>query len=248
MSYAWITYVDNDIYLTSALVLYNSLQSVNTRYPFVILISANYTPPAISNNIIIKYVHPFDKENPLYSSKRYKACLNKIHIWNEVEYAKVCWLDADVIVMKNIDHVFDIDIDKKQIITTPGCTCNVFNHPKLPTQPELCPFNSSNNIYISAGILLTKPNRNLYEELQNLEYNKPFCEQDVFNEFFKGNIILLPIVYNYFNHLHLIHPDIDFEDVFVFHFGYGKPWETDGEEIYKRYYKYWWNLEKNLNL
>lgn len=243
MRFAWITYVDNDIYLKSAIVLYKSLQNIGTIYPFILLASTGLSINNINDNdITIKRVNTFDKDNPLYLSSRYKSCLNKIHIWNQLEYEKVCWLDADVIVMRNIDHLFNIDMKEKQIAATPGCTCNVFKNPNLPTSPHSCPLKNSKHIYINGGVLLVKPNKTIFEQLQQLDYNHPFCEQDAFNVFFKDSILLIPSTYNYFNHLHLIHPEIDYKDVHIFHFGYGKPWEIVGEKLYDRYYTYWREL------
>ena len=248
MSYAWVTYANNDIFFNAALVLCKSLQNVGTKYQFVILVPYEYQirkeihVDIESSFFNIIRVESLDYPSIKYSNERYKSCLNKIHIWNLIQYEKVCWLDSDIIIMQNIDDIFNIELNKNQIIGVLGCLCNVFKNPSLPTLPNICPFNNSENIYLNAGLFIIIPCTDTYNELLQIKYEYPFCEQDAFNYYFKDNIITISSTFNYLNHLHFIHPHISYDNVHVFHFGYNKPWESTGEPIYAKYYTYWKTL------
>jgi lipopolysaccharide biosynthesis glycosyltransferase len=118
----------------------------------------------------------------------------------------------------------------------------VFNNPKFETAPHKCPYINPINTYINAGLILTRPNIDVYKRLIKEDYNRPLAEQDVFSDFFASKINMLPATYNYMSQLDLVHPEVDSEDLHIFHFTYDKPWQKVGRFIHKKYYKYWWHL------
>lgn len=40
-----------------------------------------------------------------------KASLSKLNLWKLIQYQKVVFLDADTVVLQNIDHLFDLDVE-----------------------------------------------------------------------------------------------------------------------------------------
>ena len=40
-----------------------------------------------------------------------KASMTKLNLWKQVQYKKVVFLDADTLVLQNIDHLFDLAVD-----------------------------------------------------------------------------------------------------------------------------------------
>jgi alpha-N-acetylglucosamine transferase len=53
-------------------------------------------------------------------------------MWSFVEYEKQCWLDSDMLVLKNIDNVFDeLEHPKYEIAAARGCRCNVIQQCSL---------------------------------------------------------------------------------------------------------------------
>ncbi len=249
MSCAWVTYANNNTYFEASIILFKSLQLVGTAHDCVIMTphdfqyTGNFQPFSLSmKNLIIKQIQTIDQEHPKYSSSRYSACINKLYIWLLTEYDKVCWLDSDMIVMKNIDELFDLELQEDTLLATPGCLCNLFKNAKFETTPHKCPYVSSNNTYINAGLLLIRPNPETYQKLLKQDYNRPLAEQDVFNDFFASKINILPPTYNYMCQLDLIHPEVDCQDVHIFHFTYDKPWQKLGRPIHDKYYKYWRDL------
>lgn len=241
---AWVTYANNDVTFEACLILYKSLQHVGTSCDCVIMTPPDYQytgdfPAACLSmkNLIIKPVFSHDQECP-----RDNPYLNKLHIWLLTEYQKVCWLDSDMLIMKNIDHLFDLHLEDGGILAAPGCLCNVFNNPLLPTTPHKCPFACPNSTYINAGLILTRPNPDVYQLLLQQYCGHPSIEHEVFSDFFIPKINLLPPTYNYMNQLHLAHSEIDSEDVHVFHFTYDKPWQKLGSPTHAKYYQYWRQL------
>lgn len=243
--YAWVTYADNPTHIEAALTLFKSFQLTNTRYDCILMTPFEFIPKSLYDtaniqNLKVKHVIALDKTLSNHAASRFSACLNKVYIWGLTEYEKVCWLDGDMIVMKNIDHLFDIIFDKSiEMLGASGCSCNYFNNPKLPTLPQNCPFINESITYINAGLMLVKPHQETMQKMIQEDFNQPLADQDVMNNVFKGCINTLPSTYNYMSHLDLVHPAVDGSNVHIFHFTYDKPWDTKGRDIHQRYYDHW---------
>lgn len=107
--YAWATYLYGDDYVLGVAGLYAMLKKVNTKFDLVVIVPKG----ALSLNgrhmleslreIIIK-----DVDNLCFSTNdfRYKTTLNKFHIYNLIEYDKICFLDLDLIFYNNYDYIF----------------------------------------------------------------------------------------------------------------------------------------------
>lgn len=249
--FAWVTYVNTAEYMSAALTLHRSLQLVGTTYPFIIMMPEDSNLYSKCNNetkslLIVHQVPEIDRVEPRHSSPRFASCINKLHIWNLTSYDKVCWLDSDMIALKNIDHLFDIPFGTNKIAACSGCLCNVYDNPKFVTKPDKCPFVNANNVYINAGLMVIIPDAKMFEILLHQDYNYPMPEQDVMSDVLQSYILTLPSTYNYLNHLDLIHPEIDHRDVHIFHFGYDKPWNAQGRVIHKKYYDYWHHINNEV--
>jgi hypothetical protein len=163
---------------------------------------------------------------------RYNATLNKLWLWKLTQFDRICWVDADMICTANIDDVFDHDLDAAgaDIGMAPGCRCNVFKNPKLPTAPEICPFlhPDAKTYYGNTGLFLAKPSEEMFQRLVAEDYNYPFPDQDGFNVIFGAQRILrLPTRFNFMNQLPLVHPETMKGYPFaVYHYCYGKPWDS----------------------
>lgn len=249
--FAWVTYADTPAYLNASLVLCQSLHDVRTMHPFVLMTPYSFDCGThLPKHIIHKQVHPFNKTHTSHANARYNACSNKVHCWDLEEYDKVCWLDSDVLVLRNIDHVFDVHLPSTDwIAAAPGCRCNIFNNPKLVTCPELCPFNDPTNIYINAGVILLKPDRSISLNLRKQSYDHPFGEQDTFNIYFRNRIQVISTYYNYLNHISFVHVDVATsadKNIYAYHFGYGKPWEKNTLRVDQHIYDRWCKYNKSV--
>lgn len=229
--HTWITYADNDDYWLGALVLAKNLLSVHSKYPLIVFVPHSYKPNLILpslGNVIVRQCAPIQHLGKRTTRPEYRSCLNKLHAWSLQGFEKVGWLDCDMLIVKNIDELFEFDLDHDEMLAAPGCTCNVFQNPKLPTEPHECPLSRSGsclNVYVNTGVFVIRPSSQTYERLLDYDYDHPLPDQDAFNEFFVNRIHLLDSSYNYMVHLSLAHPEIDSKDAKIIHFTYDKPWK-----------------------
>ena len=268
--------MDGEAYLRGARVLGRSLLKSGSKYSLLIIV-----PESMSEKI-----EKIEDENVKFLIKphigqaldndmafsRYAHCLDKLHLWTLIGFEKVCWLDADMIVLQNIDHLFDQDVEEFQIAMASGCTCNALNNPKVFTRPQACPFNDSQQKYGNTGLFLTRPSMKVFQDLLKIDYNHPFPDQDAFNIYFgeRSGIIALNSKYNFLNHLPIAHPRFIpgdkgphlssladrecvsnsnlFGDVAVFHFCYGKPWDRNILDLNHEFYQYWNNIADELGI
>lgn len=268
-SCAWITFAEGDNYVQGARVLGRSLLKSKSRFKLIIIVPHshfNYVQHYLDENVIFMgkdtdaLYTDFGSTQAL-ASERYKHSMNKIYIWTFLEYEKVCWLDSDLVVLQNIDKLFDIHLPAASvpaIAGARGCTCNSLKNSKLFTRPEACPFLHFDQTYVNAGLLVTRPSISVYHDLLTISYNYPLPEQDAYNKYFleNGEVIQLDTKYNYLNHTPLSHPEVPircsqshlatYEGISVFHFCYGKPWERNILNMNNDIYDYWISLSKEL--
>jgi len=108
---AYATLLYSDDFVVGVFVLGESLDRVGSVYPKVCIVSpkvSDYTRQLlIQRSWIIKEVVPI--ENPHKHERHFQPRLlwafTKLNIF-ALDYDKVVYLDADMLVMKNIDHVF----------------------------------------------------------------------------------------------------------------------------------------------
>ncbi|KAF9181581.1 Glycogenin-2 [Haplosporangium sp. Z 11] len=112
---AYITLLTNNNYASGALVLGHSLRASQTTKQLAILIT-----PSVSRVIRDQLATVFDSvieigEIDSFSTKNLQLLgrpelgitLTKIHVFNQTQYSKVVFLDADTLVLRNIDELFD---------------------------------------------------------------------------------------------------------------------------------------------
>lgn len=197
---AYVTLLLNDSYLPGALVLARSLRNTATRAEIVIL----YHRKALTTKVVDQLVKSdlFDRLVPLSDDdllqsqnehqlvnllKRQELSLTmtKLNIWRLYDYAAVCYLDCDILVLGNIDEVFDIPLNPGEIVASSDCGW-----------PDI--FNS--------GVFITKPDFAIWQKLFAFYQNSDSfdgADQGLLNEFFNlqsqafgTKWIKLPFVYN----------------------------------------------------
>lgn len=155
--YAYITFGNKVLYFQYFIVLAISLRQTSTIHDIIFIKFGN---DSSLNSYISKYKHLLDEFNltiinenaPLNNNQinnpKYKSLINnlmwdfyKFIPWKLTKYEKIIFLDSDMIVIKNIDHIFDHDYD--------------FVYADGPGSP------------VNSGFYLLKPNMNIYNELIN---------------------------------------------------------------------------------
>ncbi len=109
----YMTVFTNKNYLGGVKVLKKSLELVSSKYPLTVLIpegiDEEIIEELIAENISYSTVKPFDDsifkaENTV---SHWKDTFFKLEIFNQLSYDKIVFLDADMVVLKNIDALFD---------------------------------------------------------------------------------------------------------------------------------------------
>ncbi|CAO3573002.1 unnamed protein product [Mortierella alpina] len=112
---AFITLLTNNSYASGALVLGHSLRAASTSKHLAILITAAVSRP-IRDRLAAVYdavieIGEIDSRSTsnlqLLGRPELGITLTKIHVFNQTQYAKVVFLDADTLVLRNIDELFD---------------------------------------------------------------------------------------------------------------------------------------------
>ena len=116
---AFVTFLSDDIYLVGARVLHQSIKDTNTKYPMVVLVTDGVSMDSIS---ILKSDGCFVKKidvvpNPKSDEIRYKWVYTKLRAWELTEYDRVVFLDADIVVLDNIDELFDNSLSKFAVVS-----------------------------------------------------------------------------------------------------------------------------------
>lgn len=114
---AWVTLATNDSYALGGLVLAHSLRRVNTTKKIAIMISNGVTEAmrtqlssAFDELIDVKELDSQDPENlELLERPDLGITFTKLHCWKLVQYSKCVFLDADTLILKNCDELFDRD-------------------------------------------------------------------------------------------------------------------------------------------
>ena len=108
--YAYVTMLGTDNYLLGVLGLFYSLQKVKTIYPFLVLVSECCSEKSISilKEHHIQYIIIPDAIFQLQNEQNlaYKHTLKKLYMFALTNYQKICFLDADSLILKNCDHFF----------------------------------------------------------------------------------------------------------------------------------------------
>lgn len=252
--YSYITLLSDDSYVYGVILLQESLRRVDSKYPLKVLVTSNVTLPILEilkqlkleYEIVepIQYSHILEynrKANPTMANI-WALCMSKIRIFQMTEMDKWIFLDADIMIMKNIDHLFDYPhltsaLDGEYFNLWPG-----WDH-----------FNS--------GILVIEPNVDEYNNIIN------FIEHDALNETWRQNECIADqeILNHYYKdwanqpELHLNkyydifapyiaeeqEADID-ENCYFIHFVGRKPWRAFQKLEYEKYTEKYYQIARAM--
>ena len=275
MAVAYVSLLLNDEYLSGVLTLVKSLHDNNCIHPIILLFSKksiSFKTYNILNSS--KYFHRLvNVDNDLISSengeliqlcdylnrKDLKFALTKLNVWKLIEFERIIYLDCDMLINSNIDHLFDIwlnELTENDIIASSDSGW-----------PDI--FNS--------GLFIIKPSINIFNKLIKFHkenYSFDGADQGLLNEYFNlqtnitgGNWYRLPFTYNCTlnSNYEYLPALIRFKDqIKVFHFiGLNKPWknfnlcfdnnfakifESKSSNDLENLYEKWWDTFKSIQI
>jgi len=151
---AFVTLTTNDEYAVGAYVLGKSLRRVKTTRRMVVLLTKDVSQAkqdqlasVWDDLIMIEPLNSGDKETlTLLKRPELGVTLSKLRAWSLVQFTKCVFLDADTLVMQNVDDLFEREeISAAPDIGWPDCfNTGVFVYvPSLDTYSKLLTFAES---------------------------------------------------------------------------------------------------------
>lgn len=109
---AYITFTNNDAYAKGVVALAMSLMEVGSNYPLVVLVTkdVSQTTTGLLENIgCIVYKTDLITLPPELSlqTERWGPAFTKLVSWKQTEFNKLMFLDSDLLVLQNVDYLFD---------------------------------------------------------------------------------------------------------------------------------------------
>ena len=231
---AYVTLLTNDAYLPGAVALLRSLRLTQTKADLVILFTDGVAQEKLSDLSALgaRLVHtslldvsdefrethrrdklhaaaPFTKgRKPDFHTPLANFC--KLRLWQLTEYKNIVFLDADVIVLRNIDVLFD--------------------YPEYSAAPNV--YESLSDFHrLNSGVFVAKPSEATFEDMmQALDKPGifwPRTDQTFLQDYFP-DWHGLPVFYNMLQYVWFNLPELwDWNSVKVIHYQYEKPWETE---------------------
>jgi glycogenin glucosyltransferase len=178
-NYAYVTVVTNMSYFAGLSVLAKSFKRTKAKYPLFVLVPQK-ADPELKQRIHTLKLSVIESDDILIDEDFQKA--NRVSSWNQtffklnimnlVQFDKIVFVDADMLLLQNIDHLFEYPSISA---TTGGKAAN----------PEYVEFNS--------GLLVIEPSEEIFRELlgcvvpaikRKTALGLGYGDQDVFNEYY----------------------------------------------------------------
>ncbi|KFA52221.1 hypothetical protein S40293_00460 [Stachybotrys chartarum IBT 40293] len=117
----WTTLITNLDYLPGVLTLHHSLRAVASAYPLLVLYTDSF--PAAGHAALRARGIPAQRTPYLLPTKskdysndpRFYDCWSKLTPFALTEYARVVQLDSDMLVLKNMDELMDVELDSPDV-------------------------------------------------------------------------------------------------------------------------------------
>lgn len=160
-SYAYVTIATSKNYLLGVMTMYISLQQTGTSIPLYVMIpSALATHEPLSMERlksvgmhIIEYDHSISihslviEKNLRQGFDRFNSTFDKLLVFDLIQFDKIVYIDADMFVLYNLDHLFDY----------PHMSAVVAGH-SFP--------GNENWVDLNSGLMVIQPQEGLAFELQ----------------------------------------------------------------------------------
>ena len=196
---AYVTMIANDAFVPGVLMLYHSLNATNSLlkrkknndnddnyysyHDFVILETSQLSNNAIyklqstiPSCIILRHdtLERIDRENSDVFIDRYKGekswmMFSKLNIFNLVNYQRIVYLDADILVLKDISHLLQLELeDSKDATATTTTTTTMTTPPTSKFSLSACPEKIGLEPEFNAGFLVIQnPTQDVFVDMKS---------------------------------------------------------------------------------
>ncbi|KGN65020.1 galactinol synthase 2 [Cucumis sativus] len=269
--FGYVTFLaGNGDYVKGVVGLAKGLRKVKSKYPLLVAVLPDVPEEHREllrwQGCVVKEIQPVypPQNHTQFAMPYYVINYSKLRIWEFVEYKKLIYLDGDIQVMENIDHLFQME--DSFFYAVMDCFCEkTWSHTAqyeigyCQQRPNEVQWPASElgpkpPLYFNAGMFVYEPNLETYHSLLstlNITPPTPFAEQDFLNMFFKDKYKPIPPVYNLVMAMLWRHPEnIELHKVKVVHYcaAGSKPWRYTGKEEnmdredVKMLVKKWWEI------
>jgi inositol 3-alpha-galactosyltransferase len=274
---AYVTFLAGDgDYWKGVVGLAKGLRRVRSAYPLVVAVlpdvPGEHRRKLVEQGCVVREIQPVypPESQTQFAMAYYVINYSKLRIWEFVEYERMVYLDADIQVFDNIDHLFDLD--KGAFYAVKDCFCEkTWSHtpqydigycqqrPDEVAWPER-ELGPPPPLYFNAGMFVHEPGLGTAKDLLDalvVTPPTPFAEQDFLNMFFREQYKPIPNVYNLVLAMLWRHPEnVDLDQVKVVHYcaAGSKPWRFTGKEEnmnredIKMLVKRWWDIYNDESL
>jgi inositol 3-alpha-galactosyltransferase len=262
---AWVTLLTRPSYLAGAVLLAHSLHKHGSAYPLLILHTPSLDAELIpilereatrSNAILVPVqpLHPPGKVRELIA-ERFADTWTKLLVFALTGYERLVFLDADMLVFRNMDELFDLELPASaRLAANHACVCNLdrdswapddwrkencaytgLRHPEALTHS--CPVpapgtGKRTHTLLNSGLFVFDPSESLWREMMQVFETSPklaeymFPDQDFLADFFEEEWISVGWQYNALKTMRYWHPEMWRDDeVRNLHYIVDKPWQ-----------------------
>ena len=248
-NYAYCTLITRSSYLTGVVILAHTLKKSGSAYPLIVLYTDTLPQSSIRaleleaphSNLILHHVSallPRDNIHVHLIAERFADTWTKLRVFQLHElqqWDKLCYLDADMIILKNMDHVFAKRLPGNDwIAANHACVCNLdkdawapaewtaencaysaVQHPRALTAPTpVTPDARPTWHLLNSGMFLFKPSTKLWDDMIEFFNTTPllsefkFPDQDFLAEFFRDKWVSLGWQFNALKTMRYWHENI----------------------------------------
>lgn len=142
----WTTLLTNTAYLPGLLTLDYSLKRSKSAYPLIVLYTDGLPSEAHDalnrrgiQKRLVHYLLP-EAGNDYSNDPRFYDCWTKMAPFGLTEYERVVQLDSDMLVLRNMDELMDIELDPPEMegkgnrvfAASHACVCNPLKKKHYP--------------------------------------------------------------------------------------------------------------------
>jgi alpha-N-acetylglucosamine transferase len=255
MRNCYLTLIANIDYLMGALALARSLRMVESHWELVALVIGDIAgidalealgvrlhfvePLALSDAFRVRHSRaaqhaqaPFTKgEKPIFHDPLHNFV--KLRLWELEQYHKIVFLDADTLVVQNIDRLFD--------------------YPQFVAAPNL--YESLADMHrMNSGVFVAQPSQATFDQmLARLDQPDAFWRRtdQTFLESYFPDWHGLPYIYNTLQYVWFNLPQLwDWRQIRVIHYQYEKPWQEEHlrRDLLRPLIDLWWSVYEHGRL
>jgi lipopolysaccharide biosynthesis glycosyltransferase len=232
-AFAIIHFGSNPVYLELEMYFFKMLRQYTTN-DIIYLYSVNDTPPAFVNAVrpLVTDVVPFDDKHITYdvSFKSDYTNFNTLRTCNFIfaytlkKYNKVCIIESDMVVMKNMDDIFGLQTPA--VLTYYIGDKNLKGNEKIRNNPSEVIAKCREMGRINGGVMLIYPSMTLFnkykEKIQDVVQHQCKYPNETLFEYVNNSYYNLPIQYNLSHYLAKMHKlqkyGLTPRDIYIFHF------------------------------